>query len=127
MLKIKGLRETRQAIDSLVAGEHLWVRGINDVLIYVGRISEASYRLSVCSVNRIAKHFFVERAEVDANVSIGEVSKLVEKLGARPCRVVGNDLVEGHSLLPIRDVLVGYADFVQMVTGFGIRVQVNPR
>ena len=127
MLKIKGLRETRQAIDSLVAGEHLWVRGINDVLIYVGRISEASYRLSVCSVNRIAKHFFVERAQVDANVSLGEVSKLVEKLGARPCRVVGNDLVEGHTLLPIRDVLVGYADFVQMVTGFGIRVQVNPR
>jgi hypothetical protein len=127
MLKIKGLRETRQAIDSLMAGEHLWVRGINDVLIYVGRVSEASFRLSVCSVNRIAKHFFVERAEVDANVSLGEVSKLVEKLGARPCRVVGNDLVEGHTLLPIRDVLVGYADFVQMVTGFGIRVQVNPR
>ena len=126
-MKIKGLRETRQAIDSLMAGEHLWVRGINDVLIYVGRVSEASFRLSVCSVNRIAKHFFVERAEVDANVSLGEVSKLVEKLGARPCRVVGNDLVEGHTLLPIRDVLVGYADFVQMVTGFGIRVQVNPR
>jgi hypothetical protein len=60
-------------------------------------------------------------------VSLVEVSKLIEKLGARPCRVVGNDLVEGHSLLPIRDVLVGYADFVQMVTGFGIRVQVNPR
>lgn len=126
-MKIKGLRETRQAIDSLMAGEHLWIRGINDVLIYVGRVSEASFRLSVCSVNRIAKHFFVERAEVDANVSLGEVSKLVEKLGARPCRVVGNDLVEGHTLLPIRDVLVGYADFVQMVTGFGIRVQVNPR
>jgi hypothetical protein len=127
MLKIKGLRETRQAIDSLMAGEHLWIRGINDVLIYVGRVSEASFRLSVCSVNRIAKHFFVERAEVDANVSLVEVSKIVEKLGARPCRVVGNDLVEGHTLLPVRDVIVGYTDFVQMVTGFGIRVQVNPR
>ena len=100
MLKIKGLRETRQAIDSLLAGEHLWVRGINDVLIYVGRVSEASFRMSVCSVSRIAKRFFVERAEVDANVSIGEVSKIVEKLGARPCKVVGNDLVEGHMLLP---------------------------
>lgn len=127
MLKIEGLRETKQAVNSLVAGEHLWVRGINDVLIYVGRVSEASYRISVCSVSRIAKRFSVERERVDANVSIGEVSKLIEKLGARPCRVVGNDLVEGHAPLPSRGVVVNYADFVKMVTGFGIRVQVNPR
>jgi hypothetical protein len=127
MLKIKGLRETREAIESLLAGEHLWIRGINDVLIYVGRVSEASFRMSVCSVSRIAKRFFVERAEVDANVSIAEVLKLVEKLGARPCRVIGNDFVEGHMPLPVRDVIVGYTDFVQMVTGFGIRVQVTPR
>jgi hypothetical protein len=127
MLKIKGLRETREAIEGLMAGEHLWIRGINDVLIFVGRVSEASFRMSVCSVSRIAKRFFVERAEVDANVSIAEVSKLVEKLGARPCRVVGNDLVEGYMPLPVHDVIVGYTDFVQMVSGFGIRVQVNPR
>ena len=127
MLKIEGLRETKQAVHNLVTGEHLWVRGINDVLIYVGRLSEATYRMSVCPVNRIAKRFSVERAEVDANVSIGEVSKLIEKLGARPCRVVRNDFVEEHTPLPVHDVVVSYADFVKMVTGFGIKVQVNPR
>ena len=68
MLKVEGLRSTEQAMHLLGTGEHLWVQGIGDVLICVCRLGEVNYRMSVCSVERIAKRFSVKRLRVDARV-----------------------------------------------------------
>ena len=127
MLKVEGLRSTEQAMHLLGSGEHLWVRGIGDVLIYVCRLGEASYRMSVCSVERIAKHFSVKGFRVDSRVGQVEAFRLVEKLGARPCRVVKNSLVdESAALGEAGGGELSYLDFVNRVSGLGLRIQSNP-
>ncbi len=127
LLKVKGLRSTEQAMHLLGTGEHLWVRGIENVLIYVKRLGEASYRIGVCSVERMATHFSVKRLSVDASVDQMEAYRLVRKLGARPCRVVKNSLVdELEGLGDSVGVELSYQDFLSSVRGLGLRVQVNP-
>jgi len=127
LLKVEGLRSTEQAMHLLGVGEHLWVRGIGDVLIYVCRLGEASYRMSVCSVERIAKQFSVKRLMVDARVGQAEAYRLVEKLGARPCKVVKNNLVDEPAALGgASGGELSYQDFVNAVRGLGLLIQTNP-
>ena len=127
LLRVEGLRSTEQAMHLLGTGEHLWVRGIGDVLIYVCRLGEASFRVGVYSVERIATRFSVKRLGVDAKVGQIEAYKLVEKLGARPCRVVKSTFVDGLTALgPASSVELSYKDFVMAVKGLGLRVQANP-
>ena len=126
-MKVEGLRSTEQAMHLLGTGEHLWVRGIGDVLIYVCRLGEASYRMSVCSVERIAKHFSVKRFRVDSRVGQVEAFRLVEKLGARPCRVVKNNLVDKPAAFgEAGGGELSYQDFVKAVRGLGLQIQANP-
>jgi hypothetical protein len=127
LLKVEGLRSTVQAMHLLGTGEHLWVRGIEDVLIYVCRLGETSFRVSVCSVERIARQFSVKRLRVDARVGQVEAFKIVEKLGARPCRVVKNSFVDGSTTFgEASGEELSCKDFVNAVRGFGLRVQANP-
>ena len=127
LLKVEGLKNTEHAMHLLGTGEHLWVRGIGDILIYVCRLGEASYRMSVCSVERIAKRFSVKSLRVDARVSQLEAYGLVEKLGARPCKVVKNSLVdESAAFSGTSGGDLSYNDFVNAIRGMGLRVQANP-
>ena len=127
LLKVEGLRGTEQAMRLLGKGEHLWVRGIGDVLICVCRLGEASYRMSVFSAERIATRFYVKTLRVDARVGQVEAFRLVEKLGARPCRVVRNSLVDEPAAMGIASgVELGYKDFVNAVRGLGLLIQANP-
>jgi hypothetical protein len=127
LLKVEGLRGTEQAMRLLGKGEHLWVRGIGDVLIYVCRLGEVSYRMSVFSAERIATRFYVKTLRVDARVGQMEAFRLVEKLGARPCRVVRNSLVDEPAAMGIASVVeFGYKDFVNEVRGLGLLIQANP-
>jgi hypothetical protein len=127
LLRVEGLRGTEQAMRLLGKGEHLWVRGIGGVLIYVCRLGEASYRMSVCSAERMARRFSVKRLGVDARVGQVEAYRLVEKLGARPCRVVRNSLVDERATVGIASGgELSYEDFVSAVRGLGLRIQANP-
>jgi hypothetical protein len=127
LLRVEGLRSTEQAMHLLSLGEHLWVRGIGDVLIYVCRLGEASFRVGVYSVERIATRFSVKKLGVDARVGQVEAYRLVEKLSARPCKVVKNTFVDGLAALgPVSSVDLSYKDFVIAVKGLGLRVQANP-
>jgi hypothetical protein len=127
LLKVEGLRSAKRAINLLGTGEHLWVRGIGDVLIYVCRLGEAVYRVSVCSAARIATRFCVKGLRVDARMSQVEAYRLVEKLGARPCKVVNSKLVdEPATLSEANGGELSYQDFVNTVKGMGLRVQINP-
>ena len=127
LLKVEGLRSAKRAINLLGTGEHLWVQGIGEVLIYVCRLGEAGYRVSVCSAARIATHFSVKGSRVDARMSQVEAYRLVEKLGARPCKVVNSKLVDGQVMLSeASGGELSYQDFVNTVKGMGLRVQVNP-
>jgi hypothetical protein len=127
LLKVEGLRDIEREMNLLVTGEHLWVRGIGNFLIYVGKLGEASYRMCFCSVERMTMRFSVKRFGVDGRMSKAEAFRLVEKLGARPCRVVNNKLVD--ELVTISETSggeLGYQDFVNSVKGMGLRVQANP-
>ena len=127
LLKVKGLKSTEQAMHLLETGEHLWIRGIENVLIYVHRLGEASYRICVCSVECVTTRFSVKRLSVDAKVDQMEAYRLVKKLGARPCKVVKNSLVdELEKLSETCGAELSYHDFVNAVKGLGLRVQVNP-
>jgi hypothetical protein len=126
LLKVEGLRSTEQAMHLLGMGEHLWVRGIGDVLICVCRLGEASYRMSVCSAERIATRFYVKALRVDARVGQVEAYRLVEKLGDRPCRVVRNSLVDEPASLGEAGGELSYKDFVNAVRGLGLLIQANP-
>ena len=127
LLKVEGLRSTEQAMHLLGVGEHLWVRGIGDVLIYVCRLGEASYRMSVCSVERITKRFSVKRLMVDARVGQMEAYRLVKKLGARPCKVVKNNLVDKPAAFgEANDGELSYQDFVKAARCLGLQIQANP-
>jgi len=124
---VEGLRGTEQAMHLLGMGEHLWVRGIGDVLIYVCRLGETNYRMGVCSAERIATRFYVKTLRVDARVGQVEAYRLVEKLGARPCRVVRNSLVDERATVGIASGgELSYEDFVNAVRGLGLRIQANP-
>ena len=127
LLKVKGLKSTEQAMNLLGTGEHLWIRGIENVLIYVHRLGEVSYRICVCSVERVTTRFSVKRLGVDAKVGQMEAYRLVKKLGARPCKVVKNSLVdELEKLSETCGAELSYLDFVNAVKVLGLRVQVNP-
>ncbi len=127
LLRVEGLRSIEQAMHQLGTGEHIWVRGIGDVLIYVCRLGESSFRVGVYSVERIATRFSVKRLRVDARVGQMEAYKLMEKLSARPCRVVKNTFIDGHIALgPANSGELSYRDFVIAVKDLGLRVQANP-
>jgi hypothetical protein len=127
MLKIDGFRSTERAINHLGMGEHLWVRGIEDVLIYVHRLGETHYQVGVCLFAKIASHFNVRRFSIDAKVGQGEVHRLVKKLSARPCKVVNSSLVDRlPGLNNLSENELSYQDFVNAVKNMGLRVQVNP-
>ena len=127
MLKVEGLRSTENAVNTLDEGEHLWVKGIGDVLIYIRRVADASYRVSVCATQKLAKHFFVIKLIVDAEVKTAETMKLIKKLSARPCCIVKNNMVEEqHDLTPDVKTDLNYSDYVSLARSLGIKVQVNP-
>ena len=90
LLKIDGLSSAKHALQLLDMGEHLWVLGIGSSLIRFKKLSEVSYRVSLYSVWREAMRFSMRSLNVDARVSQIEAYKLVEKLGARPCKLVKN-------------------------------------
>ena len=127
MLKIEGLNNARRAVSLLGSGEHLWIRGIGDVLIYVRRLSDSKFRLRLYSVGRVAKHFTVKGLLVNGSVKTGEVVKLIEKLSARPCRVVVSDLVDAKApLAEVEGSEMSYLEFVKTVRNSGVLVQANP-
>ena len=126
LLKIEGLKNTWQAASLLETGEHIWVRGIGDVLIFVRRLSESNFRMCLYSVDRIAKRFTINGVIVNGKVKAGEVVKLIEKLSARPCHVVGSNLIDAAKLKEIEGLEMGYTEFVKIVQNSGIRVQASP-
>ena len=127
LIIIKGLRKTELAMNLLGDGEHLWVRGIENVLIYVGKVGEASYRIIVCNVERLSTRFSIKRLGVDARVGKLEAYKLVMKLGARPYTVVKNRFVDELELLnEVCGIELSYQDFVNAVKVMGLKVQINP-
>ena len=127
MIIKKGLRKTELAMNLLGVGEHLWVRGIENVLIYVGKMGEASYRIIVCNVERLSSHFSIKRLGVDARVGKVEAYKLIMKLGARPYTVVKNRFVdELERFNEVCGIELSYQDFVNAVKVMGLKVQINP-
>ena len=127
LLKIEGLNSTRQAVSQLGADEHLWVRGIGDVLIYVRRLSETTYSMCIYSAERATKRFTVKGLLVNGKVKAGVVVKLIEKLSARPCRVVGSNLVDAETQLKESESSeIDYTEFITLVKGSNIRVQASP-
>lgn len=127
MLIIKGLRRTELAMNLLGEGEHLWVQGIENVLIYVGKVGASSYRIVVCNVERLATRFSVKHLGVDAKFGKVEAYKLVMKLGARPYKVVKNHFVdEFERLNDVRGTEISYQDFINAVKVMGLKVQINP-
>ncbi len=125
-MKVDGLKSIVREMDLLGAGEHIWVRGIGEFLIYFCRLGESSYRVCICSVERVATRFSVKKSRVDARMSQVEAFRLVEKLGARPCRIVKNKLVDGSALMGGVNVELSYQDFVDSVRAMGLRVQLSP-
>ena len=71
LLKVVGFSSTEHAINVLGMGEHIWVRGIGDVLIYVNKLGETNYRIGVYLVERMASGFSVKRLSVDTKVDHG--------------------------------------------------------
>jgi hypothetical protein len=127
LIIMKGLRRTELAMNVMREGEHLWVRGIENVLIYVGKLGEASYRIIVCNVERLSTRFSVKRLGVDAKVGKVEAYKLVMKLGARPYTVVKNHFVDELEWLnEVCGIELSYQDFVNAVKVMGLKVQINP-
>ena len=127
MIIIKGLRRTELEMGLLRDGEHLWVQGIENILIYVGKVGEAIYRIVVCKVERLSTRFSVMRLGVDARVGKLEAYKLVMKLGARPYKVVKNRFVdELERLNEVGGIELSYQDFVNAVKVMGLKVQINP-
>ena len=127
LLKIDGLRRTEQAIQLLSEGDHLWVRGIGNILIYVNKIGEASFRMCICSVEMVAKRFTVKRLNVDSTVGQEEAYKLVRKLGARPCKIVSNKQVDEEFVQSkISSLELSYQDFINAMKNLGFPIQTNP-
>lgn len=127
LLKVEGLRSTERAMQLLDTDEHLWVLGIGNVLIYVCKIGEATYRMSICSVEKIAARFSVKRMAVDAKVNKNEAYQLVKKLGARPCKVVNNRQVDETLILKKTcENQLSYQNYLDIVQSQGLQVQVNP-
>jgi len=127
LIVMKGLRRTELAMNMMRDGEHLWVRGIENVLIYVGKVGETSYRIIVCNVERLATRFSVKHLGVDAKVGKLEAYKLVMKLGARPYTIVKNRFVEElERLNELCGIELSYQDFVNAVKVMGLKVQINP-
>jgi hypothetical protein len=126
LLKVEGLKSTVRTMDLLGTGEHIWVRGIGKFLIYICRLGESSYRVCICSVEKVATRFSVKKSSIDAKMSQVEAFQLVEKLGARPCRIVKNKLVEGSAFLSEASRELSYQEFVDSVRGMGLRVQLSP-
>ena len=126
LLKIEGLKSTWQAASLLETGEHIWVRGIGDVLIFVRRLSESNFKMCLYSVDRMAKRFTLKGVIVNGKVRAGEVVKLIEKLSARPCHVVGSNLIDISTLKEVEGSEMGYTEFIKMVKNSGIRVQASP-
>ena len=127
MIKIEGLRETKNEMDLLGMGEHLWVKGIGSNLIRFSKLSEAKYRVTIYSVWRDAARFLVKNLSVDARVNQAEAFQLVKKLGARPCRVVKSGIVDEPEVSgEVSDVELSYHDYVKVARNKGLLVQVNP-
>ena len=58
---------------------------------------------------------------------MGEVNRIVKKLGSRPSRIVKNSLVNRtEGLCDSSVVESSYQDFVNAVKRLGFQVQVNP-
>lgn len=127
MIKIEGLEETKNAMNLLGVGEHLWVQGIGGNLIRFGKLSEANYRVTLYSVWREAARFLVKSLRVDARVNHAEAFRLVKKLGARPCKVVKSRVIdEPEASGEYGDRELSYQDYVKAVRDKGLLVQVNP-
>ena len=127
MIKVEGLGRTWKAVRTLGNGEHLWLRGIGDVLILVRRMSDSAFMMGIYSVERIARRFAVKNPLIKGRVRSREVVKLIEKLSARPCHVVNSGLVEVDD--PLDDMVgqeIGFSEFIEMARGSGIQVQASP-
>ncbi len=75
----------------------------------------------------MARHFKVRRPLIKGKVRSREVAKLIEKLSARPCRVIGSNLVDGGAPLDeIEGQEIGFSEFIKMAKGSGIQVQASP-
>jgi hypothetical protein len=127
LLKIDGLSSAKHALQLLDMGEHLWVLGIGSSLIRFKKLSELSYRVSLYSVWREAMRFSMRSLNVDARVSQTEAYKLVEKLGARPCKLVKNRTIDEPDMSgDVGGDEISYLEYVKAVKGSGFLVQVSP-
>ena len=114
-------------MSKLGAEEHLWIRGIGDVLIYVRRLSETTYNMCIYSVEKATKRFTVKNLLVDGKVKTDEAVKIIKKLSARPCHIVGSNLVDSETRpKKYEGSEMNYTEFIKLVKGSHIRVQVNP-
>lgn len=126
LLKVEGFRGIERAMALLGIGEHLWIRGIGDVLIYVSVFQETTYRMSVFSVEKIGNHFSLKMREVDGVVHKDVALHIIKKICARPCKVVKNNLVNEPQTVDVPSkVETTYQDYIYNVEKLGLKVQVS--